>query len=66
MKDVKRNWITTLFGIFALAISGLQIYQAPAKALDPTTMAQVAAGVGLIAAKDAGKSGTAEGSASKE
>jgi hypothetical protein len=59
MKDAKRNWVTTVFGILMLAMSGLSIYQDPNKAMDPQTMVGVAGGIGLIKAKDGNKSGTA-------
>lgn len=59
MNNATRNWKTTVFGILMLAFSGLSIYSDPNKATDPQTMAQVAAGVGLIVAKDGDKSGTA-------
>ncbi len=60
MKNARRNWKTTIAGIFALAITGLQVYQNPASLLDPSTFGGITAGVGLILAKDGDKSGTAE------
>lgn len=61
MKNAARNWQTTLAGILSLAFAGLQIYHDPTLALDPKTATAVALGVGLIAAKDGNKSGTASG-----
>lgn len=61
MKNAARNWQTTLAGILSLAFAGLQIYRNPASVTDPSTIAAVTAGVGLIAAKDGNKSGTASG-----
>lgn len=57
MKNTKRNWITTLFGILTLFMTGLQVAQKPETVNDPQTMAQIAGGVGLIAAKDGNKTG---------
>lgn len=57
MPNVKRNWITTIFGILSLVMTGLQIAQNPATSSDPNVLGQIAVGVGLIAAKDANKTG---------
>lgn len=61
MKNAARNWQTTLAGILSLAFAGLQIYRNPASITDPATVAVITTGVGLIAAKDGNKSGTASG-----
>lgn len=47
--------------IVSLAFAGLQIYRNPASITDPATVAVITTGVGLIAAKDGNKSGTATG-----
>lgn len=52
----KKNWVTTLMGSLALALTGLQIYSNPKILSDPTSGAQVVgqivAGIGLIKAMD--------------
>jgi hypothetical protein len=59
MNNAKRNWKTTVFGILMLALSGFSIYSNPAKASDPETIATIVGGIGLVAAKDGDKTGTA-------
>jgi hypothetical protein len=61
MNNVKRNWITTIFGILMLAMGVLKIIQDPASASDPETVALIGGGAGLIAAKDNNKTGIASG-----
>jgi hypothetical protein len=55
----KRNWKTTLMGILALLAAGWGIYKNPQALTDPqqqsALVGALAAGVGLIAAKDASK-----------
>ncbi len=59
MNNLKRNWITTIFGILMLAMGCLKIVQNPASASDPDTIALIGGGAGLIAAKDGNKTGVA-------
>ncbi len=59
MNNVKRSWVTTVFGILMLMMGGLRIYEDPSKALDPEVGAMIAGGAGLIAAKDSNKTGVA-------
>ncbi len=60
MNNVKRNWITTVFGILMLAMGGLKIVQDPINAPTQTdTIGLIAGGAGLIAAKDGNKTGVA-------
>jgi hypothetical protein len=54
MKPVTKNWQTSLAGILTLLLTGLQIYHDPSAATNPQTIAQIAGGIGLIVAKDAG------------
>lgn len=53
MKNALKNWKTAVAGILMLGFSGFKIYQNPALLLDPSTDSTIAAGIGLIAAKDA-------------
>jgi hypothetical protein len=55
MKTAKRNWKTTITGMLMLALAGVGIWQDPVRASDPTVIAAIAGGVGLIAAKDGDK-----------
>lgn len=59
MKNIKRNWKTTLAGILAIFSGGVAIYNNPANLNDPQTLAAIAGGVGLILAKDGGVTGAA-------
>lgn len=54
MKNIFRNWKTTLFGIATIAI-GLLTSKGK---LDATTGTAIATGLGLILAKDSDKTGT--------
>lgn len=56
--NVKKSWKTTFAGVLTLVTTGWQIYTTPATLADPSTMAQILAGIGLIVAKDASKTGT--------
>lgn len=56
MKPVKRSWKTTILGMISLAFVGAQVYQNPMKLAEPETIAILASGIGLVAAKDADKS----------
>lgn len=58
MNNATRNWKTTLAGILALAMTGLSVYSNPALIQDPTTIAGIVGGIGLIVAKDGDKGGT--------
>ncbi len=58
MRNARRNWITSLLGGLVLAMVGVKVYQKPATLTAPETTAAIAMGVGLIASKDANKSGT--------
>lgn len=49
---MKRDWKTTIFGILSLSLAGFQIYTNPTSATNPEVMSAVAAGIGLILAKD--------------
>lgn len=57
VKQATASWKTTLSGILALAVAGLQIYQDPSTVANPQTLATIIGGVGLIAAKDSNVSG---------
>jgi hypothetical protein len=50
-----KNWKTTLSGLLAVGVVGYQAYHNPAVLTQPGTLAQLAAGLGLIVAKDAAK-----------
>ncbi len=58
MNNMKRNWVTSLFGILMIAMAVLKIVQDPAAASNPDTIALIGGGAGLLAAKDSNKSGT--------
>lgn len=58
MKNALRNWKTTLLGVLTLAGTAAHAYQNPASLADPTVLAGITAGIGLIVAKDGDKSGT--------
>ena len=58
MKNATRNWKTTFAGILSLALTGFSIYTNPASLANPEVFTGIVAGVGLILAKDADKSGT--------
>jgi hypothetical protein len=60
MKPVAKNWQTSLAGILTLLLTGLQIYHDPSAATNPQTIAQIAGGIGLIVAKDAGAQNSTE------
>jgi hypothetical protein len=64
MNNAKRNWKTTIMGILTLAMLAFNVYRTPSVLADPAQQAQVAAGaaagIGLIAAKDADQTGTGE------
>ena len=64
MKNAKRNWKTTILGILALALLAFNVYKNPSVLSDPVQQAQLAAaaaaGIGLIVAKDADQTGTAD------
>lgn len=57
MKTAKKNWKTTILGIITLGLTGFQIYTSPATATSPETMTAIAAGIGLIVAKDGDQTG---------
>ena len=60
MENIKKNWKTTATGIIAIAVAVLSAVKAyvdndPTTTLDMgTTIAAITAGIGLIAARDAG------------
>lgn len=64
MKNAKRNWKTTILGILTLALLAFNVYKNPSVLSDPVQQAQLgaaaAAGIGLIVAKDADQTGTAD------
>lgn len=60
MKNAKRNWKTTLMGIFSLALTGVAVATNPASLTNPEVLTGIITGVGLILAKDGDKSGTIE------
>lgn len=60
MRNILRNWRSTLAGLLTLLGVGAHIYQTPSAAADPAVAAAIAAGVGLIVSKDANQTGTAE------
>ena len=55
LHSATHNWKTTLFGILTLAFTAFQIWNQPAKATDPETLAQLAAGITGIVAQDGRK-----------
>ena len=65
MNTAKSNWRTTLMGILTLLATGWGVYKHPQALTDPQQQAvlvgAVAAGVGLIAAKDGSKGQDAAG-----
>ena len=60
MENIKKNWKTTATGIIAIAVAVLSAVKAyvdndPTTTMDMgTTIAAITAGIGLIAARDAG------------
>jgi pterin-4a-carbinolamine dehydratase len=60
MNNVTRSWKTTLAGILSLAFTALQIWHNPETLTDPKTVTGVAAGIGLILAKDGDVAGTTD------
>lgn len=56
MQNATKNLKTTLMGILALIMLGLNVYQNPSVLKDPTQASQIAGaaavGIGLILAKD--------------
>ncbi len=64
MKNVKRNWKTTVLGLLTLVFLGLGVYSNPNALFDPQGQAQItagaAAGIGLILAKDGDQPGAEE------
>lgn len=64
MKNAKRNWKTTVMGILTLALLAFNVYKNPSALSDTTQQVQLgagaAAGIGLIFAKDADQTGTAD------
>jgi hypothetical protein len=64
MKNAKRNWKTTVMGLLTLALLAFNVYKKPSLLLEPAQQAQIgagaAAGIGLILAKDADQTGTAD------
>ncbi|MGC9971349.1 MAG: hypothetical protein ABSE56_12250 [Bryobacteraceae bacterium] len=64
MKNAQRNWKTTVMGILTLALLAFNVYKNPSALSDPAQQVQLgagaAAGIGLIVAKDADQTGTAD------
>jgi hypothetical protein len=64
MKNAKRNWKTSIMGILTLALLAFNVYKNPSVLSDPAQQAllgaSAAAGIGLIVAKDADQTGTAD------
>jgi hypothetical protein len=56
MQNVTKNLKTTIMGILALIMLGLNVYKNPSVLKDPTQASQIAgaaaAGIGLVLAKD--------------
>jgi hypothetical protein len=53
----QHSWKSTVAGLVVLAGLGVKIYDNPSVVQDPRTVAEIAAGVGLLVAKDHDKSG---------
>ncbi len=51
-----KNWKTTLGGVATLALIAMQAHNDPSVLTHPGTLAQLAAGIGLIVAHDAAPS----------
>lgn len=51
-KNAAVNWQSTLAGLATLGFAAYKIYSNPASAADPSTIASITAGLGLITAKD--------------
>jgi hypothetical protein len=57
---IKKNYKTSLGGVAVLAVTAFHVSQNPLTLLNPETLAGIATGVSLIAAKDGDKTGLPE------